>query len=271
MAVAAAELPGAVPPRAEPAPRRHPRPPRTSGIERITFYVALTVALYVFAGDVIVGALLQRGEFDRRRHPARLVRARRLLARAARHHALPPAPERPLRPRPPQAGGAHRGAPRRAGRRSSAPSSCSRSTGSPSSRSDRPRSGRPRLPARSPTRCGCSRAARRASAIVGLALGAAAVVLGRVPPAARARSSGGSGRSRRVGHDTRWCAHRRRRRAASWPPASGPPPTTCPALVAAGRRGACPPASCTSLITATMRVPEATRARRTALRRLLPG
>ncbi|MET0903477.1 MAG: murein biosynthesis integral membrane protein MurJ [Acidimicrobiales bacterium] len=34
------------------------------GLDRITFYVALAVALYVFAGDVIVGALLQRGEFD---------------------------------------------------------------------------------------------------------------------------------------------------------------------------------------------------------------
>ena len=34
------------------------------GLERITFYVALAVAMYVFAGDVIVGALLQRGEFD---------------------------------------------------------------------------------------------------------------------------------------------------------------------------------------------------------------
>ena len=34
------------------------------GLERITFYVALAVALYVFAGDVIIGALLQRGEFD---------------------------------------------------------------------------------------------------------------------------------------------------------------------------------------------------------------
>jgi putative peptidoglycan lipid II flippase len=34
-----------------------------TGLERITFYVALTVVLYVFAGDVIVGALLERGEF----------------------------------------------------------------------------------------------------------------------------------------------------------------------------------------------------------------
>jgi putative peptidoglycan lipid II flippase len=34
------------------------------GLERITFYVAFTASLYVFAGDVIVGALLQRGEFD---------------------------------------------------------------------------------------------------------------------------------------------------------------------------------------------------------------
>ena len=33
------------------------------GMERITFYVAITVALYVFAGDVIVAVLLQRGEF----------------------------------------------------------------------------------------------------------------------------------------------------------------------------------------------------------------
>ncbi|MEQ1787948.1 MAG: murein biosynthesis integral membrane protein MurJ, partial [Acidimicrobiales bacterium] len=34
------------------------------GMERITFYVALTASLYVFAGDVIVGALFQRGQFD---------------------------------------------------------------------------------------------------------------------------------------------------------------------------------------------------------------
>jgi putative peptidoglycan lipid II flippase len=33
-------------------------------MERITFYVAITAALYVFAGDVVVGALLQRGEFN---------------------------------------------------------------------------------------------------------------------------------------------------------------------------------------------------------------
>src|SRR3546814_18585233 len=35
-----------------------------SGMERITFYVAPTVALYIAAGDVIVGALLQRGQFE---------------------------------------------------------------------------------------------------------------------------------------------------------------------------------------------------------------
>ena len=34
------------------------------GLERITFYVALAVSLYIFAGDVIIGALLERGEFD---------------------------------------------------------------------------------------------------------------------------------------------------------------------------------------------------------------
>ena len=33
------------------------------GMERITFYVAITVAVYVFAGDVVVRLLLQRGEF----------------------------------------------------------------------------------------------------------------------------------------------------------------------------------------------------------------
>jgi putative peptidoglycan lipid II flippase len=32
-------------------------------MERITFYVAPTIAIYVFAGDVVVGALLQRGQF----------------------------------------------------------------------------------------------------------------------------------------------------------------------------------------------------------------
>jgi putative peptidoglycan lipid II flippase len=34
------------------------------GMERVTFYVAFTMSMYIFAGDVIVGALLQRGEFD---------------------------------------------------------------------------------------------------------------------------------------------------------------------------------------------------------------
>ena len=34
------------------------------GLDRITFYVAPVAALYVLAGDVIVGALLERGEFD---------------------------------------------------------------------------------------------------------------------------------------------------------------------------------------------------------------
>ena len=33
------------------------------GLDRITFYVAPIAVLYIFAGDVIVGALLQRGEF----------------------------------------------------------------------------------------------------------------------------------------------------------------------------------------------------------------
>ena len=33
------------------------------GMERIAFYVALTASVYVFAGDIVVGALLQRGQF----------------------------------------------------------------------------------------------------------------------------------------------------------------------------------------------------------------
>ena len=62
ISVAAAELPelSRLGPNARPAiaERLH------VGLERVTFYVAFTVAMYVFAGDVIVGALLQRGEFD---------------------------------------------------------------------------------------------------------------------------------------------------------------------------------------------------------------
>jgi putative peptidoglycan lipid II flippase len=34
-----------------------------NGLERVTFYVAITASLYIFAGDVIVRVLLQRGEF----------------------------------------------------------------------------------------------------------------------------------------------------------------------------------------------------------------
>lgn len=34
------------------------------GMERITFYVAITASVYVFAGDIVVGALLQRGQFE---------------------------------------------------------------------------------------------------------------------------------------------------------------------------------------------------------------
>ncbi len=35
-----------------------------TGMERITFYVAFTAAIYIAAGDVVVGALLQRGQFS---------------------------------------------------------------------------------------------------------------------------------------------------------------------------------------------------------------
>ena len=87
MAVAAAELPELS--RLGRGPAARPSASAcTSALERITFYVAITVALYVFAGDVVVGALLQRGEFDRRRQPPRVVRHRRVRARAS---SAPPA------------------------------------------------------------------------------------------------------------------------------------------------------------------------------------
>lgn len=61
MAVAAAELPELA--RLGRADRGAVRERLHAGLERITFYVAVTVALYLAAGDVIVGLLLQRGEF----------------------------------------------------------------------------------------------------------------------------------------------------------------------------------------------------------------
>jgi putative peptidoglycan lipid II flippase len=62
MAVAAAELPelARLGKEGRPAIKRR----LTVGLDRIAFYVALTVALYVCAGDVIVGALLQRDSFS---------------------------------------------------------------------------------------------------------------------------------------------------------------------------------------------------------------
>jgi putative peptidoglycan lipid II flippase len=62
MAVAAAELPELA--RLGRAGHDAIRRRIVTGTARVTFYVAPTVALYVAAGDVIVGVLLQRGEFD---------------------------------------------------------------------------------------------------------------------------------------------------------------------------------------------------------------
>ncbi|MGH9274316.1 MAG: lipid II flippase MurJ, partial [Acidimicrobiales bacterium] len=62
MAVAAAELPELA--RLGRAGRDQIRERMAVGMERITFYVAPTVAIYVLAGDVLVAALLQRGEFE---------------------------------------------------------------------------------------------------------------------------------------------------------------------------------------------------------------
>jgi len=61
MSVAAAELPELS--RIGPAGRPLIAERLYLGMERVTFYVAFTVSMYVFAGDVIVGALFQRGEF----------------------------------------------------------------------------------------------------------------------------------------------------------------------------------------------------------------
>jgi putative peptidoglycan lipid II flippase len=62
MAVAAAELPELA--RLGPAGRGRIKERLVTGMERVTFYVAPTVALYVLAGDVIVRLLLERGEFQ---------------------------------------------------------------------------------------------------------------------------------------------------------------------------------------------------------------
>jgi putative peptidoglycan lipid II flippase len=62
MAVAAAELPELS--RLGRAGSAAIRERLAVGLDRITFYVAITASLYLFAGDVIVGALLERGEFD---------------------------------------------------------------------------------------------------------------------------------------------------------------------------------------------------------------
>jgi putative peptidoglycan lipid II flippase len=62
MAVAAAELPELS--RLVDAGHGALRHRIAGGMARVTFYVAPTVAAYIAAGDLIVGALLERGEFD---------------------------------------------------------------------------------------------------------------------------------------------------------------------------------------------------------------
>lgn len=61
MSVAAAELPELA--RLGRTSRRAIRDRLHAGMDRVTFYVAFTAAMYVFVGDVVVAALLQRGEF----------------------------------------------------------------------------------------------------------------------------------------------------------------------------------------------------------------
>jgi putative peptidoglycan lipid II flippase len=62
MAVAAAELPELA--RLGQAGHHIIRQRLGFGLDRIAFYVAFTAAVYIFAGDVVVGALLQRSEFS---------------------------------------------------------------------------------------------------------------------------------------------------------------------------------------------------------------
>jgi putative peptidoglycan lipid II flippase len=62
MAVAAAELPELA--RLGQAGYSVIRQRLGFGLDRIAFYVAFTAAIYIFAGDVVVGALLQRSEFS---------------------------------------------------------------------------------------------------------------------------------------------------------------------------------------------------------------
>ena len=100
--------PGALPARAPGGTRRSARR-LAVGLERITFYVAPVVALYLFAGDVVVGALFQRGQFEA--DDSRLVWfvIGGVRARAARHDAFAPPAERPLRPRSAPSGRPDRG------------------------------------------------------------------------------------------------------------------------------------------------------------------
>jgi putative peptidoglycan lipid II flippase len=62
MAVAAAELPELA--RLGKEGRRVIFDRLTFGLDRIAFYVTFTAVMYVFVGDVVVGALLQRGDFS---------------------------------------------------------------------------------------------------------------------------------------------------------------------------------------------------------------
>ena len=172
------------------------------GLERITFYVALAAALYLFAGRRHHRRAAAAGRVRRRRHPPRLVHAGGLLARAAGHHPIPPAPERPLRPRPSAAGGAHRRAPSGAGgpdrRHPHVPARSVRHhrVEHPAGRGPRLRTARGRAAA--PRGRTTPPRDRRPGHRRG------GVVVGRVPPAARAPSSGASGAIDEFGHDTRW-------------------------------------------------------------------
>ena len=99
MAVAAAELPELSrlgPPRAG---RAHPSPPRRASTASPSTS-RRSSALYLVAGDVIVGAAAAAGRVHGGGHAARVVRDRRLRPRPAGHHPVAAAAERALRPRP---------------------------------------------------------------------------------------------------------------------------------------------------------------------------
>ena len=117
MAVAAAELPELA--RLGRQGRDQIRERMALGMERITFYVAPTVAVYVLAGDVLVGASPPARCSSTPLTPASCGSWSARSLRPAGHDPLPTSAERPVRARPHSPRGSDRRRPGGAGRASS--------------------------------------------------------------------------------------------------------------------------------------------------------